>query len=57
MRGYGQSDMPEEGNHFLHATDLLHLMDKLEIEKAHHIVGLSLGDFVATDHMALQLCN
>jgi len=52
MRGYGKSDMPEEGKHFLHATDLLQLMDAMNVKKG-HIVGLSLGAFVATDFMAL----
>ncbi|MDN3670467.1 alpha/beta hydrolase [Echinicola jeungdonensis] len=52
MRGYGKSEMAEEGSHFLHATDLNKLLDSLRIEKP-HIVGLSLGAIVATDFMAL----
>lgn len=52
LRGYGKSDMPEEGTHFLHASDLKDLMNALEIEKA-HIAGLSLGAFVVTDFLAL----
>lgn len=52
LRGYGKSDMPGEGVHFLHALDLKALMDALKIEKA-HIAGLSLGAFVVTDFLAL----
>lgn len=53
LRGYGRSDMPQEGKEFLHAEDLLKLMDALKIEKA-HIAGLSLGGFVTTDFLALH---
>ncbi|MCX2678673.1 alpha/beta hydrolase [Galbibacter sp. EGI 63066] len=52
LRGYGKSDMPVEEGHYLHAEDLKALMDSLKIDKA-HLVGLSLGAFVATDFMAL----
>ena len=52
-RGYGRSSMPVEGKEFMHAEDLLKLMDKLGIEKA-HLVGLSLGGFIATDFLALH---
>tara|TARA_R110002050_G_scaffold273113_1_gene417109 strand:- start:134383 stop:136320 length:1938 start_codon:yes stop_codon:yes gene_type:complete len=52
-RGYGYSDLPEEGKEFLHANDLLVLMDSLKIKKA-HVVGLSMGGFIGTDFLALH---
>lgn len=52
-RGYGYSDMPKEGESFLHAEDLLKIMDALKIRKA-HLVGLSMGGFIATDFLALH---
>jgi pimeloyl-ACP methyl ester carboxylesterase len=61
LRGYGKSSTPEEGKPFLHVDDLMHLMQALKIEKA-HIVGLSLGSYVATEfllkysQMALSVC-
>lgn len=52
-RGYGRSSMPVEGYEFLHAEDLVKLMDKLGIEKA-HLVGLSMGGFIINDMLALH---
>lgn len=52
-RGYGYSDMPKGGVEFLHAEDLLKLMDYLKIKKT-HLVGLSMGGFIATDFLALH---
>jgi pimeloyl-ACP methyl ester carboxylesterase len=52
MRGYGKTDMPVEGLNFSHAQDLHKLMWFLGIPKA-HLVGLSLGAFVAVDFLAL----
>jgi len=52
-RGYGYSDQPKEGVEFLHADDLLKVMDYLKIKKA-HLVGLSMGGFIATDFLALH---
>ena len=52
-RGYGRLSMPVEGHEFLHAEDLIKLMDKLGIEKA-HLVGLSMGGFIVTDMLALH---
>lgn len=52
LRGYGQSSLPQEGEDYLHAADLLQLLDSLKIE-AVHLVGLSLGAFVALDCLAL----
>ena len=53
LRGYGESDEPTEGVPFIHADDLLRLMDGLHLPKA-HLVGLSLGGLVATDFLALH---
>lgn len=51
-RGYGRSADPIEGYQFTHADDIIALMDSLHIEKA-HIVGLSMGGYVAGDMLAL----
>jgi CubicO group peptidase (beta-lactamase class C family)/pimeloyl-ACP methyl ester carboxylesterase len=53
LRGYGLSDLPTEGRDFSHAADLLALMERLRIPKA-HLIGLSLGAFVVTDFLALH---
>lgn len=53
VRGYGQSSMPTEFSSSSHAEDLLQLMNALHIQKA-HIVGLSMGGFIATDFLALH---
>ncbi len=52
LRGYGLSDVPRPGQHFMHVEDLKCLMDALKIEKA-HLVGLSLGGFIVVDSLAL----
>ncbi|KRF43740.1 alpha/beta fold hydrolase [Paenibacillus sp. Soil787] len=52
LRGYGLSDMPQEGEDYLHAEDLYKLMNHLGVNQA-HIVGLSLGAFVALDFQHL----
>jgi 3-oxoadipate enol-lactonase len=44
--------MPTEGKNYLHAFDLYRLLTKLQIEEV-HLVGLSLGSFVALDFLAL----
>ncbi|WP_339314953.1 alpha/beta hydrolase [Paenibacillus sp. FSL M7-0896] len=41
-----------EGEDYLHAGDLRQLLEQLNIE-AFHLVGLSLGAFVALDYWAL----
>lgn len=51
-RGYGKSADPEEGYQFTHADDIIDLMDSLHIERA-HVVGLSMGGYVAGDLLAL----
>ncbi|MBO7325221.1 MAG: alpha/beta hydrolase [Bacteroidales bacterium] len=52
FRGYGKSSPQREDFQFTHMGDVLTLMDSLRIEKA-HIVGLSMGSFVAGDMLAL----
>ena len=52
LRGYGKSSDPPEGYQFTHADDVIALMDSLGIEKA-HVVGLSMGAYVAGDMVAL----
>lgn len=51
--GYGRSSMPREYSSCSHAEDLLQLMNTLKIKKA-HLVGLSMGGFIATDFLALH---
>ncbi|MFC5467642.1 alpha/beta fold hydrolase [Cohnella suwonensis] len=53
LRGYGQSDIPRSGEPFSHAEDLRGIMDELDVPKA-HLVGLSLGSFVALDMLAFH---
>ncbi|MDQ0920687.1 alpha/beta fold hydrolase [Paenibacillus sp. V4I5] len=53
LRGYGLSDMPQEGEDYLHAEDLYKAINHLGIKQA-HIVGLSLGAFVALDFLYLH---
>lgn len=52
FRGYGRSSKQSETFQFTHLDDLLTLMDSLHIEQA-HIVGLSMGAFVAGDMVAM----
>lgn len=51
-RGYGRSSKQREELLFTHCDDLVTLMDGLGIEKA-HIVGLSMGGFIAGDMLAM----
>lgn len=48
FRGYGYSAPQKEGEQFTHVEDLRDFMNTLKIDKA-HIIGLSLGGYVATD--------
>lgn len=52
-RGYGKSSKQREDLLFTHCDDLVALMDALGIEKA-HIVGLSMGGFIAGDLLAMH---
>lgn len=53
FRGYGRSSEQTETFQFTHKDDLLTLMDSLHIAKA-HIVGLSMGAFVAADLLSVN---
>ncbi len=52
-RGYGKSSKQREDLLFTHCDDLVCLMDALRIEKA-HVVGLSMGGFIAGDLLAMH---
>ena len=52
FRGYGLSSPQREDLQMTHADDVVALMDSLRIPRA-HIVGLSLGSFVAGDLFAI----
>lgn len=52
FRGYGRSSKQSETLQFTHLDDLLTLMDSLHIGQA-HVVGLSMGAFVAGDMLAM----
>ena len=53
FRGYGRSSAATETFQFTHMRDLLTVMDSLHIQRA-HIVGLSMGGFVAADFLGLH---
>lgn len=53
FRGYGRSSEQTETFQFTHMDDVLTVMDSLKIERA-HIVGLSMGAFVASDMLAIH---
>ncbi len=52
LRGYGLSSPQREGEAFTHADDVLAFMNQLGLEKA-HVVGLSMGSFIAGDLLAM----
>lgn len=52
MRGYGLSSRLSEDLHTTHVDDIITLMDSLHIDKA-HVVGLSMGGFIASDMVAM----
>lgn len=52
-RGYGKSSKQHEDLLFTHCDDLVALMNALGIEKA-HVVGLSMGGFIAGDMVAMH---
>ena len=52
LRGYGLSSPQQEGEAFVHADDVIAFMNRLHLEKA-HIVGLSMGSFIAGDLLAI----
>lgn len=52
FRGYGQSSPQSESEQFTHVDDVLVMIDSLHISQA-HVVGLSMGAFVAGDMLAM----
>ena len=52
MRGYGHSSKQQPGQQFTHLDDMMTVMDSLHISKA-HVVGLSMGSFVASEMVAM----
>ena len=52
FRGYGLSSDPIEGVQFTYADDLIEMLDFLNISKV-HVVGLSMGGYVAGDLLAM----
>ena len=52
FRGYGRSSEMREDLNTTHVDDVVALMDSLKIERA-HVVGLSMGAFVAGDMLAM----
>ena len=53
FRGYGRSSEQREDLQMTHADDVLAVMDSLGLAKA-HVVGLSMGAFVAGDLLAMH---
>ncbi len=53
FRGYGRSSEQREDLQMTHADDVLTVMDSLGLAKA-HVVGLSMGAFVAGDLLAMH---
>lgn len=53
FRGYGRSSEQREDLQMTHIDDVLTLMDSLHIQQA-HVVGLSMGAFVAGDMLAMH---
>ena len=52
FRGYGLSSEQREDMPMTHASDVVTLLDSLHLKKA-HVVGLSMGAFVAGDLLAM----
>lgn len=53
MRGYGHSSKQQPGQQFTHLDDMMTVLDSLHIAKA-HVVGLSMGSFVASEMVAMH---
>lgn len=51
--GYGHSSDQEEGVQFTYVDDVVTLMDSLHLDRV-HLVGLSMGSFVASEMVALH---
>ncbi|MCQ2606019.1 MAG: alpha/beta hydrolase [Bacteroidales bacterium] len=52
FRGYGLSSNPIEDKQFTYADDIIQMLDSLHIEKT-HVIGLSMGAYVAGDLLAI----
>ncbi len=52
LRGYGLSSKQGENIQFTHTDDVIAFMNHLNIQKA-HIIGLSMGSFIASEMLAL----
>ena len=48
LRGFGRSSLPDTNKSYSHTTDLVSLLDTLQIDKA-HILGHSFGGTIAID--------
>ncbi len=53
FRGYGYSSPQREGVQFTHSDDVITLLDSLHLDKV-HLVGLSMGSFVASELVAMH---
>ena len=53
LRGYGHSSKQVPDMQFTHLDDMITVMDSLHIDKA-HVVGLSMGSFVASEIVAMH---
>lgn len=53
LRGYGLSSDQEEEQPFLHAEDVITVLDSLQLNQV-HVVGLSMGAFIAGDLLAIH---
>lgn len=53
FRGYGHSTDQREGMQFTYVDDIMTLLDSLHLDKI-HLVGLSMGSFVASEIVAMH---
>ena len=53
MRGYGHSSKQVPGQQFTHLDDMMTVLDSLHLDKV-HVVGLSMGSFVASEMVAMH---
>ncbi|MBQ0057376.1 MAG: alpha/beta hydrolase [Bacteroidales bacterium] len=53
MRGYGRSSKQGEGLQFTHLDDMMTVLDSLHLDRV-HVVGLSMGSFVASEMVAMH---
>lgn len=53
MRGYGHSSRQQDGQQFTHLDDMLTVLDSLHLAQV-HVVGLSMGSFVASEMVAMH---